>query len=290
MPGRWSSTIDSHFKVVGRSGAEVLCWCKWHDGHSPKLYINEDTGLFFCQRCEAKGRLADLLDDMPPVDLRDIRQRLKSITQPEPLQFYPEQWLDQFDFPTKYWTERGFTEKTVYRFRLGFDPITDCATIPLRDSHGRVLGVVRRKLDGSKPKYVFPRGFKSGKDLFGSYMVRRKHTRLALVEGPLDAVACWDARVPAVALHGARITADQVKLLKVLGVHTVVCMTDNDYAGREAILSIKGGLDGMAVLIGIYQPTWFNRLGKPAKDPGELSAARRRAMWLGAIPWHQLLS
>jgi DNA primase len=285
---RYGTLIESSFRVVSHHGAEVLCWCKWHEGTSPKLYVNEDTGLYYCQRCGAKGSLSS--DSLPPVDLKDIRKRLRLIGQVEALKVYHEAWLDQFDFPHDFWKTRGFTAEIIDRFRLGYDPVTDCATIPLRDSHGRILGVVRRKLDGSKPKYVFPKGFKSGRDLFGSYLVRRRHGRLALVEGPLDAIACWDARIPAVALHGARITADQVKLLKILGVHTVVCMTDNDYAGREAILSIKGGLNGTSVLIGIYQPTWFNSLGRPAKDPGELSKGRRRTMYLGAVPWHTLLS
>lgn len=288
---RWQTVIESRFKVVGHSGAEVLCWCPWHQGNTPKLYINSNTGLYYCQRCNAKGSLTVLLEDLPPVDLRDMRNRLHASTVVmEPLKVYPEAWLAQFDFPHGYWSERAITHNTIKRFQLGYDPVTDCVTIPLRDSHGRLLGVVRRRLDGTKPKYLFPKGFMSGKDLFASYMVRQKHHRLALVEGPLDAIACWDARIPAVALHGARITSDQAKLLKVLGVHTVVCMTDNDYAGREAILSIKSGLDGMAVLIGIYQPTWSNGSGRPAKDPGELTPSRRRSMYLGAVPWHQLLS
>lgn len=287
---RWTAVIEARFRVVGRSGPEILCWCKWHTGRAPKLYVNEDNGLYYCQRCGEKGSLSALIDDLPPVDLKDIRQRLKAANQFEPVRHYPEPWLAQFDFPHPYWGQRGFSQNTVERFQLGYDPVTDCVTIPLRDSHARILGVVRRRLDDSKPKYMFPRGFKSGKDLFASYLARNHHHRLALVEGPLDAIACWDARVPALALHGARITSDQVTLLKVLGVHTVVCMTDNDYAGREAILSIKSGLDGVMVLIGIYRNTWFNRHGKPVKDPGELSAARRRSMYLGAVPWHQLLA
>lgn len=287
---RWTAVINARFRVVGHSGPEILCWCKWHDGRAPKLYINENTGLYYCQRCGAKGALDLLVDELPPIDLHDIRMKLKAANQFEPIKLYPEAWLDQFDFPHQYWQQRGFSDKTVQRFGLGYDPLTDCVTIPLRDSHGRILGIIRRRLDDTKPKYMFPRGFKSGKDLFGSYLIRHRHHRLALVEGPLDAIACWDAKIPALALHGARITDDQVKLLKVLGVHTVVCMTDNDHAGREAILSIKAGLDGVSVLIGIYRPTWFNGYGKAVKDPGELSASRRRTMYLGAVPWHQLLS
>jgi DNA primase len=287
---RWTAEIAARFRVVGHTGSETLCWCAWHEGSSPKLYVNENTGLYYCQRCGARGALASLTDDPPPVDLQDIRKRLKEMNVTEPLKVYPEAWLDQFDFPHDYWQNRGFSQHIVQRFQLGYDPVADCVTIPLRDSHGRILGVIRRRLDNTKPKYMFPRGFKAGKDLFGSYLVRRKHYRLALVEGPLDAIACWDARIPTLALHGSRITEDQVKLLKVLGVHTVVCMTDNDHAGREAILSIKAGLDGVAVLIGIYRNTWFNGLGRPAKDPGELSAARRRTMYLAAVPWHHLLS
>jgi DNA primase len=129
---------------------------------------------------------------------------------------------------------------------------------------------------------MHPKGFKSGQDLYGSWLVRQRHFgRAALVEGPLDAIACWDASVPALALHGSRCTDDQAKILRSLGVHTVVVMTDNDRPGDEVVHQIKQTLPGITVLVGWYRPGWN------AKDPGELTPHRRREMFAHPLPYHK---
>lgn len=290
---RYETLIRRSFHVEGTSGEEFLCRCPWHDDRGkPNLYVNAASGLFFCHSCGKKGKLDQIFDEVPGVDLADLRKKLRDKHEAHSFKFYTEGWLRQFDFPTDYWTdERGFSKATIRRFNLGYDPITNKAIIPMRDSQGRIVGVISRSLDGTKPKYTFPKGFKKGHDLFGSWLVRkRRNKRVALVEGPLDAIACWDAKVPALALHGARLSEDQATLLKALGITSVVCMTDNDEAGIEATVSIKETLTGVNVFVCRYRDTWVNENGRRCKDPGELTPSRRRHLYLTSEPWHQLLS
>jgi DNA primase len=145
-----------------------------------------------------------------------------------------------------------------------------------------VMGVIFRRLDNEKPKYLYPKGFAIGKALFGSWHVREGAiTKVALVEGPLDVVASWNARVPALGLLGAQLTRDQRRLLLSLGVRQVVIMTDRDRAGLKAVQQIKQRLykSGIIVKVGEYRSYWVG------KDPGELKPIQVRKMFHSAIPY-----
>lgn len=286
----WDQFIATRFEVLGTSGTERVCRCPWHDdGGKPNLYVNAAKGLYLCHSCGAKGSLATLLDDgelLPAPSLDDLRTKLYKAqrTGKPALRPKPETTLDRYeDTMHNYWTKnRGFSHATIKSFGLRYDILTDCAIIPIRDPEGRLLGVIERRLDGSKPKYNHPSGFKAGGHLFAAWRARR-HRRVALCEGPLDAVACWDAHVPAVAMHGARLAEDQAKILKQIGVYNVVIMTDNDDAGRNAIPQIHEALKGSGIQVEVaqYQPDWR------AKDPGELDRRQRHTMFKDALNWRQ---
>jgi DNA primase len=276
---RYDTLIAAHFQVIQISGDERIARCKWHDDTgTPNLSINAESGLYHCWVCGAKGSLRRQ-GNTPAANLVGLRNRLHQAPV-EATMVYSESWLNQFDNECDYWHGRGFSDKTINLFRLGYDPVTDCPTIPIRSSRGQVLGVVRRQMPPIRPKYLNPKGFKRGRDLFGSWLVRQRHyRRIAIVEGPADAIACWDAGVPAVAMHGCHLTDDQAKLLRGLGASTVVAMTDNDKAGDEAIKQIKEAVPGMNLVVGYYRPHWRE------KDPGELNPLRRRQMFLDTIPF-----
>lgn len=283
---RFDTLISAKFEVLGQSGDERVCRCPWHDDTGkPNLYVNAVTGLYLCFACGAKGSLAKNLNGDFKVTLDDLRNKLHNKSKTEQLSERPEAWLNQFQFDHPYWQERGFSEDIIRQFRLGYDPLTDMVTIPIRTTRGKVLGVIRRRLDDQRPKYMHPKGWKSGKDLYGAWMMRKHHfTRVALVEGPLDAIACWDAHVPALGLHGARLTDDQAKIIRGLGITTVVAMTDRDAAGDQAAHEIKQQLPGLSVMVGWYRPEWRG------SDPGSLSGHRLRVMFLDALPWHKAWS
>lgn len=286
---KYEPLIRRTFRVHSTSGDEFRCWCPFHDdtGH-PNLYANGVKGFYFCHSCGARGHVQPRNSDQRCLVLTDtqyLRARIEHMKSapPSPLQPRSDGWLRQFTMHD-YWTdERGFSERIVKMFDLGYDPMAGMLTIPIRTSRGKVLGVIYRRLDGQKPKYLHPKGFKKGQDLFASWLVRKSgHQRVAVVEGPLDAVACWDAHIPAVAMHGARLSPDQAHIIRSLGVTSVVVMTDNDPAGDEAAHSVKEALRGVQVLVGQYRTTW------DVKDVAELSTSQRRRMWLSARPYHRV--
>jgi 5S rRNA maturation endonuclease (ribonuclease M5) len=278
----WDAIIERTFEVTGKSGDEFVCKCPWHDDQGkPNLYINGYKGVFLCHACGAKGHLRSL-GETPLVEVSTLREKLHRLqTPPLKIKYYSEAWLAQFAFDHPYWSTRGLSPEIVKQFGLGFDPVDNVLTIPLKDDKGRVRGVIKRRLDNEKPKYLYPSGVKIGQILFGADLVRKsKFRKVALVEGSLDAIACWDSRIPALGLLGARITHDQRLLLQSLNIHTVVTMTDNDNAGREAAAQIKESLRGIHVLEGVYRPYWT------AKDPADLKPQQRRKLYhsAGIVP------
>ena len=280
---RFDAVIGSRFEVVRIQGDERVCVCPFHadSRESPNLSVNAESGLWHCFVCQARGSLRRE-KNAPQANLGALQRRLHQ-GKDEIVRPYPESWLDRFDHPTDYWIDRGFSEQVIKLFRLGYDPVTNCPTIPLRNSRGNVMGVIRRQLPPARPKYLNPKGFKRGRDLYGAWLVRQRHyRRVAIVEGPADAIACWDANVPAVALHGSSMTVDQANLLRGLGPTTIVIMTDDDRAGDEAAHQIKSMLLGLNVMVGWYRPLWMG------KDPGELDPIRRKQMFLDARRYDQI--
>ena len=281
---RYAKTVEKHFTVTQRGGTEWLVMCPWHDDTSQgHLYVNVRKGVFLCMSCGAKGHL-DRLDgvDLPQVSTSDVRDRLRALQAPRNVQkTYPEAWLAQYDVPHDYWTQtRGLPDDVVRQFRLGYDPFSNRLTLPLRDMHGRVLGVTYRRLDDGTPKYLHPKGFPIGRHLYGAWLLTDQR-KVALVEGQVDAIRCWSERVPALSMMGSRLTRDQVKVLQRSNIGHVVLMLDNDKAGLKGTLGVYEALRGSGIRVscGWYRDYWFG-----VKDPDGLTGQRLRKMYHSSVP------
>lgn len=279
---KYEQSIRDTFVVTQVSGEEFLCMCPWHEDTSQgHLYINGSKGLYLCMSCGAKGALANLSLPRIIVGTDDVRERTaKFRNPPKKPRTHPETWLSQYDVPHDYWTEeRELPAEVVKMFRLGYDPFTDRCTMPLRDMHGRILGVTYRRLDGGKPKYLHPKKFPIGRYLYGAWLLNEERT-VALTEGQVDAIRGWASRVPALGLMGARITRDQIKALQRLNVRNVVLMLDNDAAGVRGTVQIHEALkgSGIRVKVGWYRDYWYG-----VKDPDGLNPQRYRKMYHSAL-------
>ena len=288
--------IRGQFRVVQTAGAEFQAICPWHTDRSGHLYVNGVSGLFLCMVCGKKGSLEHIAVRPTVLGSDDVREKLARIAAKDStVTYYPEAWLNKFDAPHSYWSaERKLPLDVIERFRLGYDPFSNRMTIPLRDTDGRVLGVTYRRLDDRKPKYLHPKGFPTGKFLYGAWLLKDER-RVALVEGQVDAIRCWSERVPALGLMGARLTEDQKKVLQRLNIKTVVLMLDNDAAGRRGTIGVYEALEGsgIQVVVGQYRDYWYDGKGEPVKDPDGLNGPRLRKMVHSAVPireWASVLN
>lgn len=244
---QYSDFAERNLDVASRFGNEVMARCVFHDDSRASLQFNVAKGLFVCFSCGARGSIKKLETQLglshgqmtQEADVADIRRRLDLLdatkTRSEVI-YLPESTLDQFTYPTDYWTHRGFLPETVEAFDLGYDPLTNAGTIPIRDMDGLLLGVIRRYLDeDADPRYKYPFQFKRRMNLFGAWLVAidNECDTVILTEGSLDAIKVWQAGYAACAVYGNFLSTAQIRVLRRLGITNVVLMHDNDRGGED---------------------------------------------------------
>jgi DNA primase len=285
MKRTYEDFARSYFQVVSQGGSELNCKCPWHSDNAPSLRVNIDSGLFICLGCGKKGHLKRLAEGegatIGAQEVNVLDYVLNAVSRPERSErVLSEAFLTPLMMTTDYWTNiRRLTSATVLRFQLGQDLVKSTATIPFRGEGGELLGIIERQLGGGKgPKYHYPMGFKKNLHLFGSWMLDSSTDSVCIVEGPVDALAMWDAGIPTVAISGSSISAQQVSVLRKLNVHHAVLFTDNDEAGSHAIEQMVESLAGTGILWSLarYGNGW-------PTDPAALNMKQRRMAYRHAL-------
>lgn len=219
------------------SGIERSFICPSHDDHSASASINSITGLWICYACGARGRVdLERMEIDADAIARTLRKILTTVTTTR--RTFPESWLELFDAngPGEYWRSR-FTAEACRYFRLGMDLDRSHATYPLRDNHGRVLGLVRRALDDQDVKYRYPSSV-SVRDYLFNYD-RCTSDVVVLTEGATDAIAAHEAGFDAMALYGSSLSVKQRNALNRYAPALVVLAFDMDVAGEAATRQVQ---------------------------------------------------
>lgn len=113
----------------------------------------------------------------------------------------------------------------------GRDTLAGCVTVPLRDTEGRVVGFYGRRLANVNPRHRLTSGRVQG---FCYPEAVRGTASLILVEGILDAIACYQAGFRHVlALGGTALTNLHFDLIARSGVRQVWLALDDDEPGEE---------------------------------------------------------
>lgn len=292
-PDMYADLVHKHFTVQIKTGSEWMCLCPWHDNqNTASLQFNVDKGLYCCFSCGASGNIRTLekllgirVKDQE-VEVADILKRLDELDAPPAAtaEVLDETILKRYAFPTEYWEGRGFKPETIKAFDLGYDPINNVATIPLRRTDGALVAFIRRYLDDdAETKYKMPRKeqYARSSNLFASWLVQEDpRDEVVICEGPVDAMKVWQAGFPAVAQYGSSISYQQVRLLRRLGFSRAVLFYDRDKAGvraAEGYTDPKGKrhpgaiemLKGFDVRRVEYRD-WRDADGRRIKDPGAL--------------------
>lgn len=282
--------------MIQEIGDEWLIRCPEpdHVDRNPSASVNVRKGKWTCYSCGAGGRIAEYLEGVQiTMDadtdemLAEVRRDLRTLEQTT-THTLSEAWLDQFDVPHPYWTqERGFSEAICREFRLGYDWEWGTPCYPLRNSAGRVLGVIRRRLhdgqltpDGREmPKYVYPKHADVSKCLFG-YERMTGANDLVITEGALDAIAFWEVGIPAVGQYGIMLRHHQIEMLRRLAPTRIILAYDADDEGRTSARRTLWGhwrrgtfrpppdLDFTVVEVALWSE-------EEAKDPLDLAPERR---------------
>jgi replicative DNA helicase len=247
----------------------LRCPFPWHPDSTPSFVVYEES-RYYCFGCSsdithrdaAQGDVFDLvahiegkskiesltfLAGLAGVELNDDSVKLlqsrfedSEVRRSEANRYSVElsnnpNWLHHLK------TKRGLTLDTVTFFGLGVT--NQSLTIPLKDSHGRLLGFTTHH-PKSSPKYTNPTTtdvFKKDRFLFNADSVRgalSDDNTLYIAEGYFDVMALWQAGYRgAVGLCGAKLTRSHATLIKELIKEDtrVIFVPDADAVGWQSL-------------------------------------------------------
>lgn len=137
----------------------------------------------------------------------------------------------------EYLEERGLTEETIQRFRLGsvseplpgHDKYRDRISIPYLTSHG-VTSIRFRLLHGDGPKYLGPDG--DPPRIYNPGALELGTSGICIAEGEFDCMIAAQVGLPCIGLPGATAW-NKVMALLLEGYPQVVLLQDDDDAGEK---------------------------------------------------------
>jgi hypothetical protein len=233
--------------------------------------VNVLKGVWYCYACAAHGTIAD---HVPTVE-----EALAILAGSVPTRVLPEAWLDLFDadHASPYWVKRYGIEVASAN-RCGTDPETGVPTYPLRDSEGRLWGVVSRT-EGSGQKYRYPWNTSTSRTLYGAPGAANV---VVLVEGASDVMACQESGIPddwaVLGTFGAGLHYPQIALVAARNPKVILAAFDDDEAGYKATERAKASLEAVAPVL---SHPW-SRMGG-AKDAGAGPASDRIRVLSGTL-------
>lgn len=278
--------IDYHV-----SGDEANARCPRHQGQSMNWYINTDTGLFQCFKCDYRGPLVRLVRDLRRVGedeaLLWVRTRssfrLRASPDPEeaPEPEAPkvtEASLWRFGLPPeRQLRKRNISAESCEALGILWDVEESAWILTIRDSDGVLAGWQSKGTGRDKRVRNHPKGIKKSGYLFGLHAVSGETA--ILVESPLDVARLRDAGYPwGVASFGVRLSRRQLDLLA-RHFKSVVFALDNDEDGWDQSEKLRKEFHRIPARFFDYESADRYR-----KDPGDMEDWEIEAAVMHAIP------
>lgn len=274
-----------------RSGRNIVASCPFSENHPhgdrhPSFSINADTGLWICFSCGERGNIVQLAErvlGMSSFEAREmfefeltteaIDSLMSASAAPKPM---TTEQVDVSNWSVnrcEYWAYRGFSDETVRKWMLGYDPESRRAVVPVMWKR-EIIGWSKRAVDdGVQPKWVHSPGLPKSDILFG--MDNFSGDSAVLVEAPLSVIMLDQQGIGnAVASFGCSLSEKQSRLLR-SHYNNVLIFYDPDGAGingtRKALAMLEPFVD-----VFVVPPT--------RDDPAAMTADENMAALRGAIP------
>ena len=239
--------------------------CVLHpDSETPSLTVYPDSQSYYCFGCKSGGSIIEFvkahynydfheainfLAELAGVDLQaeespQARARRNRIRANERAVLNNQKQLTEAAIAREYLNKRGFTQKTIEAFGIGYDAQDNSIVIPINDGYGKPVGFSRRFLNpGKGPKYINSRNdevFNKGQILYNLDKAR-KHIGEALLvlEGYFDVLSAWQSGFPnSVAICKDTLTEEQAAIIaRICKGKTVILVPDNDETGHKSVLA-----------------------------------------------------
>lgn len=241
---------------IKKSGDNIAISCPFHnDGQerNPSCFVycedtNDDVpyGFYRCFTCGEQGSLYKLVSHCMGMSYEDSKQWLIDnysrtfvdegysledivIGNTQNKKYIDESVLDEFSYLHPYQFKRGLTEDVIKRFKVGYNPKTNCITFPVWDDKGGLVGITERSVvnksfhipsDMQKPIYLL------------NYIKQENISEVVVCESQINALTCWSWGIPAVALFGTGSNSqyDILKRTEIINYHLAL---DGDSAGLK---------------------------------------------------------
>jgi DNA primase len=245
------------------AGTQRMVLCPFHKDTNPSCSVHLERNVFNCFGCGAHGSVLDFVARIENASIHEAAARIAeicglsddrslsqasrakphTIERPDDGDYRPLQPLPfrlTLDPSHPYLAERGIGPELAAGFGLGYcrhGTMKGRICIPIHDEHGALVGYAGRwassEIPQGVPKYDLPRGFEKRRVLFGLHRVYGTE-HLALVEGYWSVFRLHAFGLPAVALMGRTLSAEQETLLRDSGVRLLTLLLDGDGPGRKA--------------------------------------------------------
>lgn len=241
------------------SGRNCRYCCPECGGDKPRdlahrsLVVDIESGLYLCHRCHTRGRLEEYCDQdhREPIIRQTSRSgrsratahRFASVNllpetprdlDRERLDLYQAASLDQVG--ADYLLSRGLDPELARASGVKSSPSwygRPAVLFPLVDRSGDLVAVQGRCTDGRSPKALSTRG-----RLDAIYRAGDPAGVVAIVEGPIDALALLSVGIPSIAIIGSRSPEWLTRGLR----GSILIATDRDSRGDEAAEEIRRSL------------------------------------------------
>ncbi|MGN0172596.1 MAG: DNA primase [Acutalibacteraceae bacterium] len=252
--------LASSYVALRPRGKTLVGLCPFHGEKTPSFTVYPESNSFYCFGCGAGGDIItfvkkiehlDYLDavrfladraglEMPRMETDDtagkLRRRILEANREAARLYHELLYSPQGKEGLDYYHSRGYTDKTIRRFGLGFAPdsfhtlldllrkkgfhdeellaawlcrksskgylydsFRNRVMVPIIDVRGNVIAFGGRVLDDSKPKYLNSGDtpvFKKTDNLFALNFAKESGRQLILCEGYMDVIALHQAGFP----------------------------------------------------------------------------------------------
>lgn len=261
---------EFHGFEVQKQGNVYQARCRHEGDATPSLTFFPETNTFHCFGCGINGdiirfeawasnlpfkdavhKLATSLgiqvDDAPDPGIKKLMSKIIKINR-----IY-WQSLRANQHASDYLASRQITQEDVDKWRLGVvpeshsDPYRGRITFAIMDDSSRTVGFAYRILDGTGPKYINSpdsQVFKKSNILYGlNYAIPliQATGKAVIVEGYTDVIQLQKYGVPAVAVMGSSMSAEQRSRLKRY-TSDVIIYLDGDRPGQESTIKLSAQL------------------------------------------------
>ena len=238
----WTNILIDAGLPIPIDKSEVSIVCPLHDDRVSSLSINTDKGVWICFAGCGQGPLKFFLSKYWHMSLLAVETYLGAKDVELDINFFDTFELEEAEefvtFPEDFqgytypkWAfNRGFSQQTLEEWGCGTNRYDDLI-IPIYTQIQELKGWVSRRAN-AVPKYLYSKGFKKSKHLFGINHLKRSPF-VCVTEGSLDTMWLTQNGFPSIAILGAILSKTQEELLSKLPVEELVICLDNDDAGQK---------------------------------------------------------